>query len=138
LLYTLTGVAAFILVALAGSVDSFLAHAPSWSGTSHPSAPLAYVPITALWAAAGVAFVVAAVLTPRRPRAALIVAVVAWLTGLAAPLLLPLWQEARQLQAWDPASLPFATVWLVLLVPLVIAAAYALLSKGRQVYGASA
>ena len=137
-LYALTGVAAFILAVMAASVDSFLAHAPSWRGTNSPPAPLAYVPVTALWAVAGAAFVVAAVLTLRRPRAALIVAVVAWLVGLAAPLLLPVWQEARQLQAWDPASLPFAAVWLVLLVPLVIAAVYALLVKGRKVHGASA
>jgi cytochrome bd-type quinol oxidase subunit 2 len=137
-LYALTGVAAFILAVMAGGVDSVLAHSSSWRDMSNPPAPLAYVPVTALWAVAGAAFFVAAVLTLRRPRAALVVAVVAWVAGLAAPLLLPLWQAARQLQAWDPPSLPFAAVWLVLLVPLVIAAAYALLFARRQVHGASA
>jgi hypothetical protein len=137
-LYVLTGVAAFILAVMAGGVDSVLAHAPSWRGASEPPAPLAFVPVTALWAVAGAAFLVAAVLTPRRPRAALVVATSAWIVGLAAPLLLPLWQQARHLQAWDRPSLPFAAVWLVLLVPLVIAAAYALLFKRREVHGASA
>ena len=137
-LYALTGVAALILAVMAAGIDSFLAHFPSLFDSSKPSAPLAYVPVTALWAVAGAAFLVAAILTLRRPRAALTVVVVAWLTGLAAPLLLPPWQEARQLQAWDPTSLPFAAVWLVLLVPLVIAAAYALLFKRREVHGASA
>lgn len=133
-MYACAGVLALLVAAAVHGMDCFFAH--SWFDPDKV-APLAYAPLSAVCAAAGVVLLFAGALSRRWPRAAVSVAVAAWLAGLAAPLLLPWWQRSHGVEPFGGWNL-FSLAWLVVLLPLCLAAVYGALLDRRSVNGASA
>ena len=133
-MYVCASILALLVAAAVHGIDSFFAH--SWLDPDKV-APLAYAPLTAVCTGAGVALLAAGAVSLRWPRAAVFVAAAAWLAGLAAPLLLPWWQRSRGVEPFGGWDL-FAAAWLVVLVPLCLAAVYGVVLERRSVNGASA
>ncbi len=133
-MYLIAGVFALVVTAGIHTMDSFFAR--SWFD-SDIVRPLAYTPLTVACVAASVSFLLAAPITLRWPRIAVVLVGVGWLVGIAAPRLLPWWQRTHGVDAfggWDV----FTAVWLVVLVPLCVAAVYGIVLDRRSVNGASA
>lgn len=117
LMYLVAGLATLILAVVFLGFDHGLSRA--WFNPGYVT-PYSFTAVFSLWVLAGLAFCCAAVLTLRWRRVAAVTVGVAWVVGLLAPLLTPMWQRAHQ----PSALLPFVITWLVPFVPLGIGVAY--------------
>ena len=134
-MYVIAGVFALVVTAGIYSLDSFFAH--PWFDSNGVVQPLAFTPVIVACLAAGISFLLAAPLCLHWPRIAAALAASGWLAGMAAPLFLPWWQRVHGVETFGGWNL-FAAVWLVVLVPLCVAAVYGVVLDRRSVNGASA
>lgn len=133
-MYAIGGAFALVVAAGVYSLDSFFAR--SWFDSSVVQ-PHAYTPLTLACLIGAVVFLLAAPLCLRWPRLAAALSALGWLAGMAAPLLLPWWQRAHEVETFGGWNI-FAAVWLVVLLPLGAASVHGVVLDRRPASGASA